>query len=262
MRVVCSYCRQVIREASADSGHVSHGICPACDRHFERMWGGISLAEYLDELEEPVAVVDADARVCTANLRMAELTGRARGELRGLLAGEAVACVHSRLPEGCGGTVHCRECAIRRTVGEVARTGRAVEGVESYLDAKGARFGMTVGVRPGEVGFVVTLRELTPLMSTRVWHPAPGTAEVSVEGAVDLAAVGPLCAVATELDVAWKVRLDFQRVRQLSDLAVARLATELGEATGRFSLVGLPEHHQRVLRYIGVDPADLSRAAS
>lgn len=246
-------------EAPGEPRGVSHGMCPDCDGHFERLWGGISLAEYLDELPQPVAVVDAGARVAAVNRRMSELTGRSSDELRGLLAGEAMTCVHSRLPEGCGGTVHCRECAIRRTVVEVAKTGRPVEGVPAYLDAKGARFGMTVGVRPGEVGFVVTLDEVTPLLSTQVWHPAPGTAEIRVEGSVDLAAVGPLCAAATELDVACKVRLDFQRVRDLSDLAVTRLATELGRAVGSYALVGLPDHHQRVLRYIGLDPTDLSR---
>lgn len=34
----------------------------------------------------------------------------------GLLGGEALECLHSKLPEGCGRTIHCETCAIRNLV--------------------------------------------------------------------------------------------------------------------------------------------------
>ncbi len=81
-------------------------------------------------------------------------------EVRGLKDCEALACAHSRLPEGCGRTVHCRECAVRRTVQEVARTGRAREHVPAYLDTDAGRVDLRIGVRLVGNGVVrVTVEE-------------------------------------------------------------------------------------------------------
>ena len=77
-----------------------------------------------------------------------------------LTGGEALACVHSRLPEGCGKTVHCRECAVRRTVGEVARTGRPKERVPAYLDTPEGRTDLRLSAKPAKAGIVqVTIEE-------------------------------------------------------------------------------------------------------
>jgi hypothetical protein len=61
MRVVCSYCHQLIRTVPDEGSGVSHGMCAACDQHFERLWGGMTLGEYLDELPHPILFVDTDA---------------------------------------------------------------------------------------------------------------------------------------------------------------------------------------------------------
>lgn len=155
MRVVCSYCRRTIRaDPHARVTDVSHGMCEACGRHFERLWAGMPVDEYLDELGPPVLLLDAEARVIAMNAKLADLIGADRSALRGITGGEAFACVHSRLPEGCGRTVHCRECAVRRTVEEVARTGKPCERVPAYLDLAEGRVDLRLSARPAKAGIV------------------------------------------------------------------------------------------------------------
>jgi PAS domain-containing protein len=162
MRLVCSYCRRVIR---ADPGSrvtdVSHGMCEPCGQHFGRLWSGMPIDEYLDGLAAPVLVVDEDTRVVTMNQQLADLIGVDRKSVEGLRGGEAFACVRSRLPEGCGGTVHCRECGVRRTVQQVARTGQMHERVSAYVDTDRGRVALRISGRPGHRGTVqVTIEEL------------------------------------------------------------------------------------------------------
>lgn len=148
MRLVCSYCHTVIRhDANSRVCDVSHGMCHVCADHFDRLWKGMSLSEYLDTLPEPVLVVNGDARVIAANERMAALSGRDRSRLRGLPAGEAFACAHSRLPKGCGRTVHCRECAIRNGVLRVHETGRPLRDVPAWLKTRAGRVELRISVR-------------------------------------------------------------------------------------------------------------------
>lgn len=160
MKLVCSYCRKVIRHAPGGRvTDVSHGMCPACAEHFDRLWSGMPLSEYLDGLPQPVLVVTDEGRVVAVNEKAAALIGRAPGEVRGLLGGEAFACVRSRLPEGCGKTVHCRECTVRRTLNAVAQTGRAVEHVPAYVDTKAGRMNVRIGIRKDGEVFHVTFEE-------------------------------------------------------------------------------------------------------
>ena len=45
--------------------------------------------------------------------------------LEGRLCGQVFECDHSYLPEGCGQTVHCSGCTIRRAITETYATGRS-----------------------------------------------------------------------------------------------------------------------------------------
>lgn len=148
MRLVCSYCRKVIRhDAGSRISDVSHGMCHACAEHFDRLWKGMPLAEYLDTLPEPVVVLDGDARVVAGNRRLAARFGREGARLRGLPVGDAFACVHSRLREGCGGTTHCRECTIRRAVTRVHETGEPLRHAAAWLRTKDGRVDLRISAR-------------------------------------------------------------------------------------------------------------------
>lgn len=161
MVVVCSYCRKVIREdPGGGSLAVSHGMCGPCAEHFERLWAGMPLGEYLDELPLPVLVVNVEGRILAASAKMAVLLGRTAADTRGLLAGEAMACVHSLLPEGCGKTVHCRECTIRRAVDQVAETGTALERIPAYLDTSKGRVPLRISVRAKDGLVKVVVEEM------------------------------------------------------------------------------------------------------
>jgi PAS domain-containing protein len=161
--LVCSYGRKTIRdERGGPACDVSHGMCPSCADHFERLWKGMPLSEYLDTLPQPVLVVNGDGCVVAANQKLAALFGRDRVELRGLRGGEAMACVHSRLPEGCGKTVHCRECTIRRAVAKVAKTGVAQKRVPAYLQTKDGRVDLRISAKARDGLVHVTVEEARP----------------------------------------------------------------------------------------------------
>lgn len=161
MRLVCSYCRQVIRHDPGTSvKEVSHGMCHSCAEHFGKLWNGMSLSEYLDGLPDPVLVVDGDGRVVGLNERLALRLGRDGRDLRGLLAGEAFACSRSRLPEGCGKTVHCRECTIRLAVTHVRDTKRDLVRAPAWLQTKQGRVSLLISVRPEQGLVKVTVEEM------------------------------------------------------------------------------------------------------
>ena len=61
-----------------------------------------------------------------------------------------------------------------------------------------------------------------------------------------------LNSVLRELDPGQPVTIDFREVRLFHDLAVARLARDVRDLHRCVSLVGLSEHHHRLLRYIGL----------
>jgi PAS domain-containing protein len=161
--VICAYCRKTIRDARGGRAcDVSHGMCPSCADHYERLWKGMPLSEYLDTIPQPVVVVNGDGCVVAANQKLAALFGREKVELRGLLGGEALACVHSLLPEGCGKTVHCRECTIRRAVQQVAKSGAPLEKVPAYLDTKDGRVSLRLSVKARDGLVRVLVEEMKP----------------------------------------------------------------------------------------------------
>ena len=163
MLVVCAYCRKTISDdRTGGSCDVSHGMCPSCADHYERLWKGMPLSEYLDTIDRPVIMVNGDGAVVAANQKLAALFGREKAELRGLLEGEAMACVHSRLPEGCGKTIHCRECTIRRAVTQVTETGRPLERIPAYLKTAQGRVDLRITVKAKDGLVKVLVDEMKP----------------------------------------------------------------------------------------------------
>ena len=146
MLVVCAYCRKTISDARGRSCDVSHGMCPECEEHFGRLWDGMSVSEYLDTLPKPIVVLDGSGRIVAANAKVAALSGCAAEELAGALPGRAFACVRSRLPEGCGRTVHCRECTIRRALTHVQETGEPVVGAPAWAKTNHGRVDLSISV--------------------------------------------------------------------------------------------------------------------
>ncbi|MFH1467304.1 MAG: hypothetical protein ABIO70_23175 [Pseudomonadota bacterium] len=135
MRVVCSYCGIDLgqRGEPGDDG-VSHGMCQACLAHFIAQWDGLGWDDYLDRFAWPVLVVDPDVRILALNQPAEKLLGRPKERLIGLLGGEALECVYARLPGGCGRTLHCATCAVRRTITRTIETGLSQRRVPATLE--------------------------------------------------------------------------------------------------------------------------------
>jgi hypothetical protein len=134
MHVVCSYCRRDMgTKPPLQDGGVTHGMCPPCGEHFGALWRGMSYGQYLERFRFPVILVEGEGRLVAVNTPACEALGRCASEMIGLLGGEAMECAHSRLPEGCGRTVHCSTCTIRNTVTRTQRTGEAMYQVPATL---------------------------------------------------------------------------------------------------------------------------------
>ena len=136
IKQVCLYCNEhlgSIEEPGDDTERISHGVCPRC---FPKLLAGSGkpLAKFLDSLPAPVFVVDQDVRIVTANALGRELISKDLEEMRGHLGGEVFSCKYSKMPGGCGQTVHCKACTIRKTVTKTYKNGRPCTRVPAYMD--------------------------------------------------------------------------------------------------------------------------------
>jgi PAS domain-containing protein len=162
MKQVCAWCgREIGRIASSrhPEHEVSHGICPDCISNFAFQQGG-PLQEYLESIELPVFVVDDDVRVVAANRMACRTLGKEAAALQGRRGGDVFECAHARLPEGCGRTIHCSGCAIRRSVTVTFRTGRPQVEVPATLTWSGpdGLSAVALTITTVKVGDMVMLR--------------------------------------------------------------------------------------------------------
>ncbi|MGE5237395.1 MAG: hypothetical protein ACM3ON_01175 [Chloroflexota bacterium] len=141
MKRICAWCNTELgthgSEPDADSV-ITHGICRRCCNDLMRR-AGVELDTYLDSLPAPILVVGSDGMVATANRRARILLGKDLPAIRGYPGGLVFECAYARQPEGCGNTVHCSGCAIRRTVMATIATGDTFSRIPAYLNQeKGA----------------------------------------------------------------------------------------------------------------------------
>ena len=132
----CTWCG---KEIAPDQVRVStleaitHGVCNECLRKsFSKM--GEELSSFIDSLTAPVVVVDDTGTVQTVNVRAQTLLLKTLPEVEGYSGGEVFECAYATLPEGCGNTVHCSGCTIRRAVMETARSGKSLLKTPAYLN--------------------------------------------------------------------------------------------------------------------------------
>ncbi len=148
MKVVCTYCRSLIREkAPLRDATTTHAICDACFEHYAPQWDGLPLGRYLDRFEAPIMAVDADVKVVAMNRRMAEVLQLDPDEARGVLGGEVFECIWARHPDGCGRSVHCKTCTVRNSVAHTVATGEAVERAPATLTQDDTEIRLLVSTR-------------------------------------------------------------------------------------------------------------------
>ena len=107
-------------------------VCEECLRGIDAE-AGTPLADFLDRLAAPVVLVDSDVTVKAANKLVRNLLGKDNSRIRGYKGGDVFECAYARLPGGCGQTLHCSGCAIRRSVTETFATGKTLRRVPATL---------------------------------------------------------------------------------------------------------------------------------
>lgn len=92
------------------------------------------LAAVLDATPVLMMVVDGDRRLHHANQAVSDFTGLPRQALYGNRLGDVLHCIHAQEdPRGCGFSLHCGECAVRRLVSDTLHKGQTFHREEVSL---------------------------------------------------------------------------------------------------------------------------------
>jgi PAS domain-containing protein len=135
MKRVCAWCRKNLGTVPSDvhsDAVITHGICHECAFHL-RAQVGMPLRDFLDGLGAPVLLVDSNGNIKTANKAVRRFLNKDLPRIEGYKGGNVFECAHATLPEGCGKTVHCSGCTIRRTVMDTLNSGKGHEKVPASL---------------------------------------------------------------------------------------------------------------------------------
>jgi PAS domain-containing protein len=138
---------------------ITHGICAICvAKFFEPK--GISLRDFLDRLTMPIVAVDGEGTVFTANQAARSLLGKELDYVEGLKGGEVFECAYAKMKGGCGRTIHCSGCTIRRAITATYETGGSNLNIPATLrqgdPAHPQKIGLTISSE--RVNGVVLLR--------------------------------------------------------------------------------------------------------
>ena len=106
----------------------------------ETLWNddGISMGDFLASLDTPVLLVDGDMVVQGGTASSSQMTGKELVDIQGLRGGNVFECVNASLPEGCGRTIHCSGCTLRRTITDTYATGQSHHRVPATLKVTSA----------------------------------------------------------------------------------------------------------------------------
>jgi hypothetical protein len=94
-----------------------------------------------------------------------------------------------------------------------------------------------------------------------VSHSTQGEIVLHLGGTFDAAAARRVCGRLSELPAHADVVIDFNQVKQLHDHGLAAIAGAIGARAPGVAVRGLGRHHERLLRYLGVDLACATRRA-
>ena len=133
MRRICAWCKKELspREEMGTEQEITHGICSRCALKFTDSVPR-KIKSLLDNIEEPVMMVDSMGHVKSANESGLRLLGKRLDAIEDLPGGEVLGCSYARLPEGCGNTVHCKTCAIRNILMDTLTHGRCYSKVPAF----------------------------------------------------------------------------------------------------------------------------------
>ena len=125
MQRICSSCQMPLGKEAEDtlfSRDILHSLCDDCSNLFMTQMG-MPINHFINGFTVPVIIMAQDGSVGMANSRAHTLLGKAHAQLAGRQGGDIFECEHAAEPEGCGRTVHCSGCTIRRSVMDTMKTG-------------------------------------------------------------------------------------------------------------------------------------------
>jgi hypothetical protein len=138
MKRICAWCRTEIGHVDGgkrfEDEEVSHGICERCADNivFQQ---GVPLPAYIESLDMPVLLINDQGTVIAGNAKARSEFGAEyfKDGKKKHATGEIFECQFARLPEGCGRTIHCSGCAIRRTISSTIETGEPQSKIPATL---------------------------------------------------------------------------------------------------------------------------------
>ena len=161
----CSWCNNEIAPPPAGGQfdrRIAAVLCDRCRENFAFQLG-VPLQTLIDSLPAPIFVVDDDVKVKAVNREGQTLLGKGTAELLGRLGGVVFDCAYAQLPEGCGRTIHCSGCAIRRSVYHTWNTGERLLDVPATL-----RFAKSGAAVPEELALRISTERMGDVVLLRV----------------------------------------------------------------------------------------------
>lgn len=131
MKRMCAWCQTEL-PAKGRGRNVTHTICDSCLDNLLYQMGGY-LRNYLDSFTLPIILVNSEGKAAMTNATACAALGKCADEIEGQLGGVVFECAHARLPGGCGQTVCCSGCVIRRTVMATFTDGKSRKRVPAAL---------------------------------------------------------------------------------------------------------------------------------
>jgi hypothetical protein len=161
MKVVCAWCGTDIDRSGYDQIHdkiTSHGMCSACWQALASDESGVPLQHYIDSIPLPILLVDNNNTSVGMNTKASEILGRNSETIKSAQFGLVFDCIHSHRPEGCGRTIHCSGCAIRRCVAETFSTGGSQIAIPATLSVAKAESDVALTITTVKSGRFVLMR--------------------------------------------------------------------------------------------------------
>ena len=107
------------------------------------------MQHHIDSIPIPILLIDSNNTTLAMNTKASEMLGTSPEAVGGSQVGAVFDCVHSHLVEGCGRSIHCSGCAIRRSVADTYHTGQPQIAVSATLNIASPE-------KPSDVVFTIT----------------------------------------------------------------------------------------------------------
>ena len=120
MKRQCAWCGkgmgQVNSPIKSTSQEISHGICSTCEFHMRASSSIMELNEYIEDFPHPIVIADNNRIIINANKLARVALRKDFSPVNKLPAGKVFECKNAHLPGGCGKTVQCGTCKLRKLI--------------------------------------------------------------------------------------------------------------------------------------------------